>query len=678
MKKKVIALILYFALLLSSVFPTAALAEGEPEGGVDTPAETPVCICDAKCSEGNGNPDCPVCSAEGAALAEVCKGAEPQTLNEQSDGDTPANEQGGGDTPGPTPTETPVCTCTAKCSEGAVNAACPVCTADLTACAGQAAESGENENDGTPAPAPSPVCICTAKCSEGAVNDQCPVCLAEGAVLAEVCTGKAAESGEPEPDNEQEPDKGPESVTVTEWSWGDNIALAEDGKLYLGAAVTEENLEGIIALLPQYIQAGEEQIALRWTYEESSGSFIAALPEGYALAEGAKPLSVETVNMGASTLKNAPVEYIDENKQTKTCSDYTLVTDGDTAWDAGWYVAEGSIEISSRVTVTGNVKLILTNGCTLTVNKGINVAEGNSFTIYAQSGGTGALTVTYSGLDAGIGSNSKSSNGNITINGGNFKITTSYGAGIGSGNPKDSEGAITINGGNFVISTETGAGIGSGSGGENKSYITINGGDINITVNYGGAGIGGGSGSNTFGGGNNNGTILITGGMVIANIGYSTSINSGGAGIGGGNLGRGGMITISGGEIKVNAGTGAGIGGGATGDGGTVTITGGTVTATSTLGTSIGAGLNGSKTGTLTLEPANGKIIQAAAGEDQASSAPMTGSPFAASSEVSSQLTGTKYFHSETKDKTVITKHPSNQKVDAGKRAAFSVEATGS
>lgn len=49
----------------------------------------------------------------------------------------------------------------------------------------------------------------------------------------------------------------------------------------------------------------------------------------------------------------------------------------------GWYIVRGTVEISSRVTVTGNVHLILANGCDLTVNGGINVGEGNSLTIYA-------------------------------------------------------------------------------------------------------------------------------------------------------------------------------------------------------------------------------------------------------------------------------------------------------
>lgn len=47
----------------------------------------------------------------------------------------------------------------------------------------------------------------------------------------------------------------------------------------------------------------------------------------------------------------------------------------------GWYIVRGSVEISSRVTVTGNVHLILKDGCELKAAKGINVGEDNSLTI---------------------------------------------------------------------------------------------------------------------------------------------------------------------------------------------------------------------------------------------------------------------------------------------------------
>ena len=70
------------------------------------------------------------------------------------------------------------CTCTTKCTQENVNAACPVCSpagADLTACRGE----GE------------PKCLCTTLCTEDSINENCPLCAAEGADLDQTCTGAA-------------------------------------------------------------------------------------------------------------------------------------------------------------------------------------------------------------------------------------------------------------------------------------------------------------------------------------------------------------------------------------------------------------------------------------------------------------------------------------------------------
>ena len=437
MKKKVIAVAQYIALLMTSVFPATALAEGGTE------QEAPVCICENKCSEGNMNADCPVCSA--AADFSACQGQEPQPMNEQGGGDTtPADGQGGsapdgqgdgGSMPMPAPTA-PVCVCTVKCSEGAADTACPVCSAegaDLNACIGKVAEDVDQEDgSSTPTPVPTPTapaCTCMAKCSEGAVSADCPVCAADWNNCA--FTG---ETGKPEEDNK------PEIVTVTDWSWVDEQGiLADDGKLYLPSAVTAENLEGIKASLPQYIQAGEEKIALTWTYDEATGTFTAALPEGYALAEGAKPLTIETVDMGADTLEEIRVTYIDANSVEQTVG-ATVVTAESTLENTGWVMVNKDITIDSRVKIIGDVNLILADGCTLTATDGIEVEPGNILTIYAQANGTGALFANgHTDRTAGIGGSGYYVDGNancgtVNIYGGNITATGGIGAaGIGGG-----------------------------------------------------------------------------------------------------------------------------------------------------------------------------------------------------------------------------------------------------
>ena len=272
--------------------------------------------------------------------------------------------------------------------------------------------------------------------------------------------------------------------------------------------------------------------------------------------------------------------YLDTDNETQN-KRANLVTNTSTAWgtadsgDEHWYVVQDDVTIGQRVTVTGDVHLILADGCKLTASQGINVTGDNSLTIYAQSTGAdmGALTANAENLDispsqAGIGGNDNQPGGTITING----------------------GAVTANGGDYA------SGIGGGSDGGAGGNITITGGTVKANGNYGGAGIGGGY----YGSG---GTIIISGGTVTANGG-----DYHGAGIGGGFGGAGGTITISGGAVTATGnGHGAGIGGGSA-DGGEITITGGTVIASGN-GAGIGNGLPaGDDNGTFSTE-ANGRAV---------------------------------------------------------------------
>ncbi|MEQ2383561.1 S-layer homology domain-containing protein [Lachnospiraceae bacterium CLA-AA-H58] len=233
------------------------------------------------------------------------------------------------------------------------------------------------------------------------------------------------------------------------------------------------------------------------------------------------------------------VSYLDENGDEQTADNVTVVESSMTTWNGGWYVVNDTVIIGSRVTVSGDVRLILEDGAVLTIEKGIQVQDddqdpsngsANKLTIYAQSVEENMGTLTASGNNggAGIGGGKGGSGGTITIHGGNVTATCgSLAAGIGGG--------------------------WKGSG----DTITIHSGSVTATGGQDAAGIGGGyRGSG--------GTITIHGGEVIANGGDY------GAGIGGGYSGSGGTITIHGGSVKANGGEGAaGIGGGDGGSGGT-------------------------------------------------------------------------------------------------------------
>ena len=258
------------------------------------------------------------------------------------------------------------------------------------------------------------------------------------------------------------------------------------------------------------------------------------------------------------------VSYLDENGDERTADNVTVVESSTTAWSDGWYVVNSNVTIDNRVTVSGEVHLILADNASLTVNGGINVAESNSFSVYAQSVGKnmGTLTVTGGSYGAGIGGRNGdkngSSGGNITINGGN----------------------VTATGG------EEAAGIGGGQGGSGGN-ITINGGSVAATGRVLAAGIGGGSGVGSDASGGN---ITINGGNVTA------TSEAFAAGIGGGQESSGGNITINGGTVTATGGPeGAGIGSGSHGSYDTITINGGSVTATGgELAAGIGDGSGGS------------------------------------------------------------------------------------
>ncbi len=229
------------------------------------------------------------------------------------------------------------------------------------------------------------------------------------------------------------------------------------------------------------------------------------------------------------------------------------VTNSTSSWSNGWYVVDGDITISDRISVSGSVNLILKDSGSLTASKGIIVNSGNSLTIYAQSEDADIM-----GVLKAAGS--------------------SYSAGIGGGR-KEAGGTVTINGGAVTASSRGGAaGIGGG---------------------YEGAG----------------GTVTINGGIVTASSSSNTGTT--GAGIGGGYKGAGGTVTINGGIVTASSSNGAGIGGGYYNVGGTVTINGGIVTASSSYGIGIGRGNGGGDDSNFSTGASGNAVIHTNSIEDQ-------------------------------------------------------------
>ncbi len=287
---------------------------------------------------------------------------------------------------------------------------------------------------------------------------------------------------------------------------------------------------------------------------------------------------------------NETANTVEWTTGTKADGEYTEITSDNlpTTWSESWYVAEGEVTIGTedspqRVTVTGDVHLILADNCNLTVNGGIYVAQGNSLTIYAQTENgevnnvTGQLTAVAKSSNAGIGGNGGEAGGAITIHGGKVAAAGNNGAGIGSGKNGDSNGAVTISGGMITASSK-----GTGGAGIRSGTITISGGTVNASNGS----------SNSIG--ISGSEISISGGTVNASNGSSNSIGISGSEISissgtvnassdgsGGVAINGSEISISGGTVTASSPGDSGIAIKVTQDS-TLTISGGTVKASST------------------------------------------------------------------------------------------------
>ena len=205
-------------------------------------------------------------------------------------------------------------------------------------------------------------------------------------------------------------------------------------------------------------------------------------------------------------------------------------------------------------------------------------------TVIRQTGGTTNNTVTIKAEE--------NQTANVTLSGVDIDTSNSGGAAVTTGG----KGNVTIelDGSNTVKSGDKHAGVEK----NNEGNLTIadenKDGSLNATGGKHGAGIGGGK----LGDGSN---ITVSGGEVTATGGEN------GAGIGGGYQGAGSSITIENGEVKATGGEyGAGIGGGYQDDGSGITVKNGTVNAT---GGNNGAGIGGGWQGagsSITVE--NGEV----------------------------------------------------------------------
>ena len=433
----------------------------------------------------------------------------------------------------------------------------------------------------------------------------------------------------------------PEGATGNYFKW-----LGSDGKLYApGASVPED----VTTLTARFVPDTYTVIVTTDTLPDGKTgkayshtlTAIGAAPITWSIDEGALPaglrlnektgeisgiptaagtatFTVKAENSEGSdtralsiTVNNAveqtPVRYLDADGKERFCTEYTVLEsviiedffDSDNKWydmPAGWYVVEGDVSITPRLDTHGAVNLILKDDCHLTVPWGINVKEGDTFTIYAQStaeASMGKLTACLpelsdheksvwpvaglSGIGAGVrvwaaNDNYYENEGTIIINGGNIHAKGQQGSSAIGGSDYDRNvssdgdtpgnlrqgGSITINGGIVCTELRTSGGahtadsFGIGTCGGNGGSVTINGGTIIAEASS--SAISSGRG----------GSITINGGNVTAHGGINRYENQPLYAIPGNGIGplEGGSITINGGTVKASSeGDGFGIGG---------------------------------------------------------------------------------------------------------------------
>ncbi|MDR0304634.1 MAG: hypothetical protein LBH98_07725 [Chitinispirillales bacterium] len=271
------------------------------------------------------------------------------------------------------------------------------------------------------------------------------------------------------------------------------------------------------------------------------------------------------------------VQYIDGNGTMQTANNVTAID----PWNIetidnlnGWYLVRGKLNRINTFIVSGTAHVILEDNCNLTVtgsngNAGINVSNGKSLTIYAQSTSTsiGKLTTSGNGGGAGIGGGINGVNvGTITINGGAVIATGSTHSNGGSGGSAGIGGGSNNGGSRGDYGGYNGGSAGNGGEGGN---ITINGGTITAKGGSGrqhnsyndGYGMGGGNGGNGGNGAGIGGGGGSGGGGGGQGLSMSDGFGNGGNGGNGSNGGNGGNITINGGTVMVTNGIGGGSGG---------------------------------------------------------------------------------------------------------------------
>lgn len=275
--------------------------------------------------------------------------------------------------------------------------------------------------------------------------------------------------------------------TVTATGGNDGYGICADYNVNInGGNVTISGYGGICA--------NNGDITLGWTnatdriyassYYLTSGSGTVTIADGHKLYNGSKFLSgtVSTSAVNGKTLRPAATATYTTADGTTDTADAILLDASDTSLPAGNYLATGTLNYTHRITIAGDVTLILADGCEMNVGASSNrievcgIAKSSkwSLTITSQSIGSdmGALSIYTTGPN-----NYAIYAKDVTINGGNITADTNtdYCPAI------TADDNITINGGTVNANT-TGNEADAFYSDETFNY---NGGIVNATAAHG-------------------------------------------------------------------------------------------------------------------------------------------------------------------------------------------------
>ena len=186
---------------------------------------------------------------------------------------------------------------------------------------------------------------------------------------------------------------------------GERYYVVEPAPAVKEYTITYKSGSETLALEPAKYVKGEGLASLPEPETAPIGCVFAAWYDNAGLT-GDPVTSIPTTATGDTTFyakwepysQSVSYEDFDGETQRETC---TALTESTTELTAGWYFVPETMTINGTVTVSGDVKLVLKDGVTLTVQaqaesgqSAITIAENKTLTVYGQSNGFGKLIAT--------------------------------------------------------------------------------------------------------------------------------------------------------------------------------------------------------------------------------------------------------------------------------------------